>query len=193
MQAFSHFGQTWAVVRDYLREHTAADHDRTEKAFDQLDISQGADFITFLRAHYRAITNLAAWDPAGQDLYERALGAIEHDLEQLKAKVPRITADASDGKELPSLAVRYVFCGSRLGAAVLNQRLQRSDDPRLRDGSRYLSEGVALTAWKSVIDELKNEPKNSMNLTAFEFGARQAFGAFRDSLAIEMESSHGRQ
>lgn len=177
--------------RARLRKIVSADHDRVEAAFERLDLTRSDDLVDFLLAHGFALgTVRPALGPKSEPWpvrIDHMLALIATDLAAI-GRVPPASF-ATEPPALHPLGPIYVVAGSRLGAAILSDRLGRAHDPRVRQAARYLSWRLPRGAWRGVCESLDaiGDPAEARAIIE---GARWAFGVFERAALEIREGVH---
>ncbi len=171
--------------RARLRDATQRAHEEAEAAFACLDLTQRGDYRAFLEHQAAVILPL-----------ERELGAVGAEaLVPDWARRKRSTALIDDLHDLdgtyrpaqppailnPAAAwgMLYVLEGSRLGGRVLSSIVSRSDDPRVRNATRFLRHGEGEQFWPSFVAALNAAVRAETEITAAVDGAIMTFTLFR--------------
>jgi heme oxygenase len=166
-------------LRAKLRAATAEDHRRTEHSFADWLAAMPDSYGGFLRAHARAFPALGRALSAGLDWppWQSRWQALRTDLAVFDRDPPpelNVTAAASRAE---ALGIAYVLEGSRLGSAVILQRVP----PGLP--TAYLSGGRDRAPWQRLLALL--ETVDPTDAGAAVAGACRAFRAFREAAAAE--------
>lgn len=171
--------------RARLRDATQRAHEETEAAFAALDLTQRDDYRTFLEYQAAVILPLEhELDAVGADALlpdwarrkrTAALSDDLHDLDGVSRPVhpPVILNPAS------AWGMLYVLEGSRLGGRVLSSIVSRSDDPRVRNATRFLRHGEGQQFWPSFVTALNAALKTEAEISAAIDGAIITFALFR--------------
>ena len=165
-------------ARQFLKERTAAAHDRVDALFARFDLSAPEDYRLFLEAQAEAhLATEQALDTAGaervlMDWPRRRRGdALRDDLADLGGEVR--TADrvalAGDAEMLGAI---YVLEGSRLGGALLKRQLA-DGAPR-----RFLDQDQDAGAWRKLLEKLEEALYDSRRLEAAALAAERVFERF---------------
>lgn len=180
---------TMDELRHALRLGTRAAHERLERCFGAFNLTRHADYAAFLRAQAAALVRLeAALERAGiaailPDWAERRRAAqIRTDLQRLgcTASVPLDEVDWITNRPA-MLGATYVLEGSRLGGAVLRDRVLAADDPRIPAAAAFLSHGEDARLWQSFRTWLSSHQLTRQECSTMINSANQCFGLFEQA------------
>ena len=145
-------------LRDRLRADTAARHDRVDRAYSKLDLTQSEDLRTFLRAQRSVLLSVRCYPgrhaAAAQDLASRMVIALEADLVDLDGGPVLPEGE----RRLDATAMLYMLLGSSLGTRVLHRRWLGTTDFAARAAGRYLALTPPLGAWRHLCEDLAQGP-----------------------------------
>jgi heme oxygenase len=171
-------GETGAPisVRRIMREATRFDHQDVDHLFSTLDLRDPVSYRIFLTIHHTALSTLGArWRAEDRDDFSALLHCLVDDLQALGdlVTVPR-AAQRQRAYSIRQWGVAYVIRGSRLGGAVLRQRVP-SGYP-----ASYLTYAPTLS-WPEFLKRLEQETRATDRLahTHMIRGAKQAFETFK--------------
>lgn len=172
------------LLRNILKEATAADHTRLDEGLGAFDLHDIAAYRGFLAANAAALLPLeGALVAAGvsdilPDWKRRARSrSILGDLNRIGGTTRLLKPPVLNGRSA-LLGTLYVLEGSRLGAAHLLKRARNSGDPRIAAATGYLSHGVGEQFWRSFLDVLENHAHELRDSDDIIRPARRAFDLF---------------
>ena len=161
-----------------MRTATAPEHDRVDRAFDEFDLSDRADYRAFLIAQAQPLATVEA----AVDTFDPS--AILPDW-PARRRVPLIAADLADlGATMPpaeplhlschaaALGAIYVLEGSRLGGALLARNVS-VDLP-----DRFIRCPPAPKRWRGLIEVLDGTLKSEDQRDAAVTAARAVFDLY---------------
>jgi heme oxygenase len=167
-------------MRRILRDATRNDHQFIDQAVSTLDLTDRVGYGIFLAIHHTALGQLAGrWRPQDHADFAGLLRCLSDDLRAMGH--PDGVSEMTRGTKTHSLrqwGIAYVIRGSRLGGAVLRQRVP-SGFP-----ASYLTYSPTIT-WPQFLKQLEHETP-AINLRAqaqIIRGAKQAFEAFKAAAA----------
>ena len=168
-------------VRQRLRAATHATHEALDAAFARYDLGERADYAAFLTAHARALLPIEAaigdaapwprWSPRGP--------LLRDDLADLAAPLPPPIPFAAPETEAARWGTLYVIEGSRLGGAMLAERVA-GGLPR-----RYLGHRFAPGEWRDFMAALDAAATDETWIAEAVAAADATFAAFAQSAAAE--------
>ena len=167
-------------MRRILRDATRGDHRSIDQAISTLDFTDRASYRMFLAIHHAALSHLAGrWRAQDQADFSGLLHCLAEDLRALGSLVgfPG-TPERQRADSLRQWGIAYVIRGSRLGGAVLRQRVPAGYP------TAYLAHVPAIT-WPEFLNQLEHGTQ-AMNRRAHAQiirGAKQAFEAFAAATA----------
>lgn len=137
-------------LRQHVRSALAADHDRVDSKFAQLNIQHREDFVVFLQTHRAAFHALLVSGAKFQGRIKEAhiediIKAIDIDLRALRVPILRVSADTD---AYCDLAVDHIVLGSRLGTAVLRSKWLMSQDRNVRQARSYFAQPQFKDEWR---------------------------------------------
>ncbi len=177
-------------ARFYLREATAADHERVDALFSRFDLSDREGYARFLAAQASAFLSVeAALDEAGTarvvpDWPERRRAALlTADLADLNVAQPAVSAtECRLGDKAALLGALYVLEGSRLGGAFLKRQVP-PDWPQ-----RFLGAPQPPGAWRGFLILLDNLLAGHDERRAAAGAARGVFMQFEAAALAELRT-----
>jgi len=166
-------------VRSLLREATRDEHRRIDQTISRLQLADRTSYRTFLAIHYMALRALSGcWRAADEaDLSALSLCLLD-DLVDHPADIWVGSARRAEANSLQRWGVAYVIRGSRLGGAILRQRVPTGYP------TSFLDFAPALT-WPVFLKQLEHETRSTDSRARSQIveGAQQAFGAFATAAA----------
>ncbi|HEX9954810.1 MAG TPA: biliverdin-producing heme oxygenase [Allosphingosinicella sp.] len=166
-------------ARAALRAGTAAEHERVDSLFGQLDLSRRDDYRLFLQAQAAAfLPTEAALDSAGAkallpDWSERRRSELVlRDLAALGAAPPPPEPVPALSDTPAILGTIYVLEGSRLGGALL-RRSVAPDAPQA-----FLSAPQPRGGWRKLLETLDHYLYETAAIEAAVEAARRTFARF---------------
>lgn len=177
-----------SALRQWVRERSAALHERVDAAFSRFDLSDRHDYGRFLRAHARALFGLeAALERGGIERLltdwpeRRRSAALQEDLQRLQLATPAPLSLEPGTDEGWYWGVAYVLEGSRLGGRVLSQRVLEGwpDGPL-----RYLAHGQGTPLWPRFLEQFEQHAL-SIDRAQLLVGVQTAFEQFMHAAALE--------
>lgn len=144
--------------RDQLKAATRRAHERVDQRYSEFDLADAGHYRRFLIAHQAVL-------PACEQLLTRS-GAVRLLADwPLRLRTPALLADLATVGASPvpaahtiaplspaaAFGMLYVTEGSRLGGAVLAQRVLHNADARCRAATRYLRHGEGRRFWPSFL------------------------------------------
>jgi heme oxygenase (biliverdin-IX-beta and delta-forming) len=164
------------ALRCLLRDATTAEHRRVDGAMSCLDLSDRFDYGIFLRIHLNAMLTLAgSWGGHDHLDFYQLLQCLVDDLRSLDQPIDSFTLSAPSAarNSLRQWGTAYVIRGSRLGAAVLRQRVPAAFP------AAFVSHSLNIT-WPEFLNQLGRETRSidRRSRAQIVLGARQAFAAF---------------
>ena len=171
-------------LRDRLRYDTAADHDRLDARFSQLDLQVRADFPVFLAAHFMAFSTLRRLGMQGrlvrQDDLARFEQALGRDLNVFGHNAhPTLTMDAP----CDPIALDHIVLGSRLGTAVLRKRWQGSSDAMVLRAGAYFGLPQDAHLWRQHCAAMAERDETGADADRAVADTRRLFGLFETALS----------
>jgi heme oxygenase len=168
-------------TRNILRQVTRRDHERLDRLMARLDLSNRGDYGILLSVHYNALMALAGrWSVRDQPDFSGLLTCLASDLRALNCPLGEEgDTQQAAGAELPGQwGLAYVIRGSRLGSAILRQRVPAGHP------TSYLEYTPILT-WPEFLKQLdgKAQAIDPQALGQIIRGAKQAFAAFSAAAA----------
>jgi heme oxygenase len=163
------------LMRCTLRDATRSDHQQIDQALSRLKLADPGGYGVFLSIHLNALSSLSTlWRPEDQADFAGLLCCLSDDLRELGCahNVPEMT-QATKSQSLRPWGVGYVIRGSRLGAAMLRQRVPAACPTSFLDFMPILT-------WPDFLKQLDREhlfmkpPAKTQTIR----GAKQAFAAF---------------
>jgi heme oxygenase len=176
-------------LRNYLRAATAQDHAQLDARLSALDWGSVPDYRYFLEASAAALlpveaalvdANVIGILPDWERRSRRS--AILRDLEYIGGCLPPLAAQPRLGFE-GVLGATYVLEGSRLGGAVLLERIAEAGDSTILCATSYLSHGSGQRFWPTFVDRLEKHAAQIESRTAVVVAARQTFKLFASMFA----------
>jgi heme oxygenase len=162
-----------------LRAGTAAEHERVDRLFSRLDLSEGGDYARFLGAQASAHLPIeAALDAAGAGniLEDWPLRRRAHlllaDLEELGIAPPALIEPPQIADQSAALGAIYVLEGSRLGGAMLKRSLPDTAPKRFLDAPQ------APGSWRKLLESLDHFLYETSALESALNMAKQVFQRF---------------
>jgi heme oxygenase len=178
---------TWmvrGVAHEVLRRHTQPLHGVLDARFDASRLSCRPGYVAFLLANGPVAAIEPALERAGIRRIlpdwdqRRRRGALADDLQRLAVSLPDSShlAMASDAGTL--LGWSYVLEGSRLGARVILQILDRSAIREVTDATKFLRHGGDGHFWESFRTALSAIDDDPAAISKACAGADAAFQCF---------------
>ncbi|HWG69434.1 MAG TPA: biliverdin-producing heme oxygenase [Steroidobacteraceae bacterium] len=163
-------------VRCLVREATRNDHLRIDRAMSSLQLTDRVSYSIFLNVHYRALRALAGrWRARDQADFSVLSLCLVDDLQTLECPVSRLvgTARRAEPNLLHQWGIAYVIRGSRLGGAILRQRVPATYP------TSYLAYALNIT-WPEFLKQFDHETQAIDREAHGQIirGAKQAFEAF---------------
>jgi heme oxygenase len=172
-------------MRRILREATQNDHELIDQAMAKLDLTDRVGYRVFLDIHYEALSALEGrWSARDQPDFSGLLSCLVNDLQALNSPVDRTAAPRkARAKPLCQLGLAYVIRGSRLGGAILRQRVPAEHPTSYLDYTPHLT-------WPEFLKQLEYQAQalNSQGHAQIIRGAKQAFAAFSAAAATHLTS-----
>ena len=172
------------VLRDILKEATAAEHARLDARFGAFELHDLAGYRLFLEV------NAAALLPLEGALVAAGVGDILRDWDR-HARSCAILRDleaiggATHLQDPPMLRGRfavlgslYVLEGSRLGGAYLLRHVRRASDPLILNATAYLAHGAGQDLWQDFLAVLEAHADDLDDEAEIVQPARRAFDLF---------------
>lgn len=169
-------------LRQYLREHTAAAHDRLDQGMARFDLAEPRDYAAFLSIQLAARAPIEAWcaahAPPGLTPPEQA-PAIRADLAQLGIRNVVDAAPLTTDFVEP-LGVAWALGGSLLGNRAMVAHLRK----RVPDTwpVRFLSDDAMTVFWKALRPRLEG-PADAETARGAAISAQAVFARFEAALA----------
>ena len=167
-------------TRNILRQATQRDHELLDRSMGRLDLTDRADYGILLNVHYNALRALAGrWSVRDHPDFSGLLTCLENDLRALNCPFGHAVVAQAANAECPGQwGLAYVIRGSRLGAAILRNRVPAGYP------TSYLEYAPILT-WPEFLKQLDCEDRviNSRALGQIIRGAQRAFAAFAAAAA----------
>lgn len=177
---------TGAGVTTWLREQTRGAHDLVDAAYSRFDLSDPASYGRFLQAQARATSaaERALVGDAALPSWRSRMPLLERDLRSLNLRRPVPLDLVHAEREAWRWGVLYVVEGSRLGGAVLVERLY-AGAPR-----EFLAARHGAGEWRALLQgiERRGSREGSAWLELLVAGARACFELY--TYAVYMD---GRQ
>ncbi len=177
-----------SLVRAHLREATAACHDRVDAAFSSFDLATPDGYSTFLAAQAAALIPIeqaiegAGIDAVLPDWKQRTRRmALCRDLENLGIVPPPSVVFVAPDCPAAMLGMAYVLEGSRLGSAVLMQRVLSGPHTILSTTTEYLRHGAGTGLWQSFLVTIEAAGFVASDLEKMTSAAKAVFGAFESA------------
>jgi heme oxygenase len=162
-------------MRRLLRDATRNDHESLDRVISTLDFTDRASYRLFLAIHHAALSNLAGrWRAQDQADFSGFLHCLVDDLRALGPLIsPPVTPERQRADSLRQWGIAYVIRGSRLGGAVLRQRVPAAYP------TTYLAYAPTIR-WPEFLKQLEYETQvmNRQAHTQIIRGAKQAFETF---------------
>lgn len=174
-----------------LRRATASNHERVDRLFSRLDLSDDGDYRRFLAAQAAAHLPVEqAIEEAGAERLlpdwptRRRASQLRQDLGACDVPLPEPVLTPALGSDAKLLGAVYVLEGSRLGGAIL-KRSVGVHMPRA-----FLGAPHAAGAWKKLLAELDVRLHEPAQVEEASDIARQVFDCFEVAgyLFIELSS-----
>jgi heme oxygenase len=167
------------TARAVLRTGTRSEHERVDRLFGSLDLSEKRDYRLFLAAQASAFLPVeAALEEAGvgdllPDWPERRRSHfLREDLAALDVAVP-VPEPAPEIAGAPAiLGAAYVMEGSRLGGAMLRRSLAPTAP------QSFLAAGQRSGSWRKLLETLDHSLYEMAALDRALTAARAVFGCF---------------
>ena len=177
--------------REQLKEATRSAHQDLDSSFNRLDLTDPLDYRLFLDAHATVLPSCEATLAASgahtllPDWNDRIRApALADDLATVGARRVFTTTSATPIEPAAAFGMMYVLEGSRLGGAVLAQRVQHNTDPLCRAATRYLRHGTGLRLWPLFIISLENADCIREKIDVAVAGALFTFGLFANAARL---------
>lgn len=171
--------------RARLRDATQRAHEETEAVFAGLDLTQRDDYRAFLEHQAAVVLPLEhELDAVGADALlpdwrrRKRAAALSDDLHELDG-VSRPVHPPVILNPASAWGMLYVLEGSRLGGRILSSIVSRSDDPCVRNATRFLRHGEGQHLWPSFVAALNAALRTETEVTAAIDGAITTFELFR--------------
>lgn len=163
-------------VRCLVREATRNDHLRIDRATSSLQLTDRVSYSIFLTIHYIALRALAGqWRARDQADFSALSLCLVDDLQSLECPVSRLVRTARRAKPdvFRQWGIAYVIRGSRLGGAILRQRVPAAYP------TSYLAYAPNIT-WPEFLKQFDHETQAISRQAQGQIvrGAKQAFEAF---------------
>jgi heme oxygenase len=162
-------------IRRLLRDATRNDHESIDREISTLDFTDRASYRLFLAIHHAALSNLAGrWRSQDQADFSGLLHCLVEDLRALGSLISFPgTPERQRADSLRQWGIAYVIRGSRLGGAVLRQRVPTGYP------TAYLAYAPAIS-WPEFLKQLERETRalNRQAHAQIIRGAKQAFETF---------------
>lgn len=171
--------RTLGSMRSLVREATRNDHQRLDHAMSSLKLANRTSYSTFLTIHYKALSALAGrWSARDHADFSGLLLCLVDDLQAVECPTGRLVETHAKASSLRQWGIGYVIRGSRLGGAILRQRVPANFP------ASYLNFVPSLT-WPDFLNQLEHEAllMYPHAHTQIIRGAKQAFGAFAGAAA----------
>lgn len=171
-----------ADLRSALRVGTKSAHETLDRRFSDLNLQSRNGYVTFLKAHYLALSQCYQFDgPERLLLPDDPLDEIAADLEKLHAEVPPAWTPP---KPLisPWIGCVYVVAGSRLGARLLIRRVQASEDKSVSNTTGYLASQQDPAPWSKTLAYLRSDQANALDTPHVVAAANRTFDLFLAAL-----------
>jgi len=166
-------------LRFRLRAATAGAHEQLDAVGAQFDLATPRGYAAFLSAHAALLPGIEAQltrQPLPPDWPSRCRAStLAVDLSSLGAGLPAAAAIPHLETAAMRVGALYVLEGSRLGGAVLLQRL-RAMQPGV--SCAFLSHGVGQSLWPRFVVWLDGLELDGTEREAAVEGARRTFDAF---------------
>ena len=180
----SHFTRPKPLLRNLLRDATAADHRRLDGRLAALQLKSMAGYRRFLEINAAALLPLeSALVAAGVrdvvpvwSLHART-EAILSDLKKLGGRIRPLQAPMLCDP-FAVLGTLYVLEGSRLGAAYLLKTVKNASDPMVAGTTAYLGHGAGQHLWASFLSILESHAEELIDEDDLVHPARRAFDLF---------------
>lgn len=148
-------------LRHVLRADTAHAHDRVDALISGFDVAAPDGFCDFLQLHlccFRAMRGASSENHIAAKTLDQVIVAIRADLNSLD-RMELLSNPALTNVD--TLAIDYMFEGSRLGTKVLKRRWQTSPDPKVQSAGQYFGVESTPGRWREVCTQLSDVPSHS--------------------------------
>lgn len=177
------------LLRNILRDSTAADHARLDATLGALDLCTAPGYRRFLEINAAALLPLErSLERAGAravlpDWDDRArTAAILTDLVRLGGRPSPLDAPELTGRSA-MLGTLYVLEGSRLGAAYLLRTVKACNDPLISGTTAFLGHGAGRPFWPQYLAALESHA-DELAEDDLVRSARAAFDLFAHAAAV---------
>lgn len=173
-----------AETRAHLRVATSLKHRALDEALSALQLDRRQDYARFLWVNAAISPIEIALEDAGiqgdlADWPRRARRqALHADLADLGFPCDAVAATPSLPTAAARMGLAYVIEGSRLGAAVLSQRMRASRDPAVPRAMRFIDHGRAEGLWRAFAARLEEVVVTAKDRRQAEAAALWGFDQF---------------
>lgn len=185
-------------LRAVLRRDTADAHARLDVLVTRLDLTDRADYLTFLQIHAAVLLPLERWLADNgvaevlPDWPSRARSAaLLDDLHRLGAQPARPAMPMADGAlsfdnaRAVKSGIVYVLEGSRLGGRLLFKQVQSAADLP----AAFLNHGVDQKLWASFTQWLACQPDDEAFMAEATAAAGEVFRLYEEQAARRLAPS----
>jgi heme oxygenase len=175
----------WTSPRHRIRLATRAAHEQVDERFSRYDLTNPRDYRKFLAAHWSVLPGCEALLEAGGVLeilddwpVRRRTDTLARDM-TVMGQVPAAVTDTQGAMTPAGLwGMMYVLEGSRLGGAILAQRVEAGPDATCRAATSYLRHGDGQRLWPTFVAAFDAAPAVNDDFDAVVAGARRTFSMF---------------
>ena len=172
-------------TRTYLKNGTAASHDRLDTRLGALVTGDARDYAAFLDIQYRARVGVEDWLAGSGTPPPCQSNLLAQDMSALGRAVPEDAPAFTPPAGSDALGVCWVLAGSSLGNRAILARLRKNKVDWPVD---FLSDMGMTTYWRSLLPALERPHSVAMDEAALQ-AAQATFSHFNaivaDSLARE--------
>ena len=174
--------------RHRIRLATRDAHDQVDRWFSRYDLKNPQDYRRFLTSHWSVLPGCELMLEAAGALeilsdwpVRRRTDALAQDM-SLLGQVPVTVVDTQGAISPAELwGMMYVLEGSRLGGAILAQRVEAGPDATCRLATAYLRHGTGLRLWPSFVAAFDAADAVNGDFEGVVAGARRTFAMFADA------------
>ena len=171
-------------ARKRLRQETAALHAALDRRIAPSELAGRPAYVEYLLGNLPCVAIETGLAEAGVDRFlpdwrqrQRSCSLL-HDLTVLGERQPEQSAWAIDTDIGSILGWSYVLEGSRLGARLILQSVEKSQDPVVRSATRFLRHGEGENLWGSFQSALSQIDGDAVAIAQASAAANAAFRCF---------------